>query len=260
MGWGGMLTFMLCSWCYVDHGVGWDVNVHVMLMMLRWSWGGVGCSCYAHDVTLIKGWGGVGWEVNVNVMLMTLRWSWGGVGWDVNVHVALMMLRSEKKKSCRFWNNRPTGRYSNKCCLFIYFNTDILGLLAQKPSTTRIMGGDPKFKASFSCQLQKAYCYLCWWCLCMVQSCEGFESSLFSRESSAERICFHNSYSDQRIVEHQWNTDHWFRLEIVEMLASQGSSKKKTKKKRHWWLGDPLLKIGAKGLAMDVAQNKAARQ
>ena len=162
---------------------------------------------------------------------MILRWSWGGVGWDVNVHVALMMLRSEKKKSCRFWNNRPTGRYSNKCCLFIYFNTDILGLLAQKPSTTRIMGGDPKFKASFSCQLQKAYCYLCWWCSCMVQSCEGFESSLFSRESSAERICFHNSYSDQRIVEHQWNTDHWFRLEIVEMLASQESSKKKPKKK-----------------------------
>ena len=89
------------------------------------------------------------------------------------------------------------------------------------------MGGDPKFKASFSCQLQKAYCYLCWWCSCMVQSCEGFESSLFSRESPAERICFHNSYSDQRIVEHQWNTDHWFRLEIVEMLASQESSKKK---------------------------------
>ena len=24
-------------------GVGWDVNVHVTLMMLRWSWGGVGC-------------------------------------------------------------------------------------------------------------------------------------------------------------------------------------------------------------------------
>ena len=152
---------------------------------------------------------------------------WGRVGWDVNVYVALMMLRSEK--SCRFWNNRPTGRYSNMCCPFVYFNTDILGLLAQKPSTARIMGGDPKFKASFSCQLQKAYCYLCWWCLCMVQSCEGFESSLFSRESSAERICFHNSYSDQRIVEHQWNTDHWFRLEIVEMLASQGSSKKKKK-------------------------------
>ena len=36
MGWGGMLTFMLR---YADHGgwggVGWDVNVHVTLMMLR---------------------------------------------------------------------------------------------------------------------------------------------------------------------------------------------------------------------------------
>ena len=37
VGWGGMLTFMWRSWCYVDHGVGWDVNVHVTLMMLRWS-------------------------------------------------------------------------------------------------------------------------------------------------------------------------------------------------------------------------------
>ena len=101
VGWAGMLTFMLRSWCCVDHGVGWDVNVHVVLMMLRWSW--------------------------------------GGVGWDVNVHVTLMMLRSEKK--CKFWNNRPTGRYSNMCCPFVYFNTDILGLLAQKPSTARINGG-----------------------------------------------------------------------------------------------------------------------
>ena len=71
---------------------------------------------------------------------------WGRVGWDVNVYVALMMLRSEK--SCRFWNNRPTGRYSNMCCPFVYFNTNILGLLAQKPSTARTMGEDPKFKAS----------------------------------------------------------------------------------------------------------------
>ena len=47
MGWGGMLTFMfmLRWWCCVDHGVGWDgnVHVHVPLMMLHWSWGGVGC-------------------------------------------------------------------------------------------------------------------------------------------------------------------------------------------------------------------------
>ena len=80
MGWGGMLRFMfmLRWWCYVDHGVGWDVNVHV-------------------DVTLIRGWGGVEWDVNshVHVTLVLLRWSWGGVGWDVNVHVhvTLMMLR-----------------------------------------------------------------------------------------------------------------------------------------------------------------------
>ena len=32
---------------------------------------------------------------------------------------------------------------------------DILGLLAQKPPTARIMGGDPKLKASFSCQLKR---------------------------------------------------------------------------------------------------------
>ena len=135
LGWGGMLTFMLrlmmLSWSW--GGVGWDVNVHVTLMMLRWSWGGVG------------------WDVNVHVMLMKLRWSWGGVGWGGMLtfmlrYVALMMLRSEK--SCRFWNNRPTGRYSNMCCPFVYFNTNILGLLAQKPSTARTMGEDPKFKAS----------------------------------------------------------------------------------------------------------------
>ena len=80
-------------------GVGWDVNVHVTLMMLRCSWGlGWGGMltfmlrwwCYA-----ARGdWGGVGWDVNVHVTLMMLRCSWGlGVGWDVNVHVTLMMLR-----------------------------------------------------------------------------------------------------------------------------------------------------------------------
>ena len=45
----------------------------------------MGCqrSCYADDVMLIMG-GGVGWDVNVHVTLMMLRWSWGlgrgGVG------------------------------------------------------------------------------------------------------------------------------------------------------------------------------------
>ena len=37
VGWGGMLTFMLCSWCYVDHGVGWGG----MLTFMSRSW------CYA---------------------------------------------------------------------------------------------------------------------------------------------------------------------------------------------------------------------
>ena len=69
--------------------MGWDVNVHVTLMMLRCSlglgWGGVGCerSCYADDVTLLVG-VGVGWDVNIHVRLMMLRCSlglgWGGVG------------------------------------------------------------------------------------------------------------------------------------------------------------------------------------
>ena len=114
----------------------------------------------------MMGWGGVGWNVNVHVALMMLRWSWGGVGWDVNVHVTLTMLRPEK--SCRFWNNRPTGRCSNMCSSFVYFNTDILGLLAQKPSTARIMGGDPKFKASFSFKFlltspTSQYLLVTWW-------------------------------------------------------------------------------------------------
>ena len=108
VGWGGMLMFMLRWWCYADHlGLGWggggDVNVHVTLMMLRWSsgvgegWGGMLTFmlrwwCYADHLGL--GWGGV--DVNVHVALMMLRWSsgvGGGVGWDVNVHVTLMMLR-----------------------------------------------------------------------------------------------------------------------------------------------------------------------
>ena len=40
-------------------------------------------SCYADDVTLIIwGWGGVGWDVNVHVTLMMLRCSSGvGEGW-----------------------------------------------------------------------------------------------------------------------------------------------------------------------------------
>ena len=40
------------------------------------------------------GCGGVGWDVNVHVTLMMFyaaRGGWGGVGWDVNVHVTLMM-------------------------------------------------------------------------------------------------------------------------------------------------------------------------
>ena len=59
--------------------VGWDVNVHahVMLMMLRCSWGGVG------------------WDVSVHVhaTLMTFCWSWGVVGWDIlnQAHVTLKL-------------------------------------------------------------------------------------------------------------------------------------------------------------------------
>ena len=63
VGWGGMLTFMfmLRWWCYVDHGVGWGGMSTFMFMLCWW--------CYVdHEV----GWGGI--------LLMTLRWSWGGVG------------------------------------------------------------------------------------------------------------------------------------------------------------------------------------
>ena len=42
--------------------------------------------------------GGVGWDVNIHVTLVMLRCSWGlgWVGWDVNVYVPLMMLRCSK--------------------------------------------------------------------------------------------------------------------------------------------------------------------
>ena len=112
MGWGGVGCWRSCYaddvTLLVGFGVGWDVNVHVTLMMLRclwglgvgWGgmltfmlrwwcyaarggWGGVGCSrsCYADDVTLLVGVrGGVGWDVNVHVTLMMLRCSWG-LGW-----------------------------------------------------------------------------------------------------------------------------------------------------------------------------------
>ena len=45
------------------------------------GWGGVGCerSCYADDVTLLMG-VGWGWDVNVHVTLMMVRCSWG-LGW-----------------------------------------------------------------------------------------------------------------------------------------------------------------------------------
>ena len=46
-------------------GAGWDVNVHVTLMMFYAARGG---------------WGGVGWDVNVHVTLTMLRCSWG-LGW-----------------------------------------------------------------------------------------------------------------------------------------------------------------------------------
>ena len=58
------------------------------------------------------------------------------------------------------------------------------------------------------------------------------------------------------VVKHQWNTNNRFRLEIVEVLASQGSYPKKG----HRRLSHSLLGTGAKGMAVDVAQNKHARQ
>ena len=84
VGWGGMLTFMVRWWCYAARwgwgGVGWDVNVHGTLMMLRCPLG--------------LGWGGGGMlTFMVRWWCYAARWGWGGVGWDVNVHGMLMMLR-----------------------------------------------------------------------------------------------------------------------------------------------------------------------
>ena len=72
-------------------------------------------------------------------------------------------------------------------------NIDFWGLLAQKPSTARILGGDQKFEVTFCCEWQKACGYLRRWCPCMVQSCQRIENSMFSGQSSTQRICFHYS-------------------------------------------------------------------
>ena len=76
-----MLTFMVRWWCYAARwgwgGVGWDVNVHGTLMMLRCPLG--------------LGWGGM-LTFMVRWWCYAARWGWGGVGWDVNVHGTLMML------------------------------------------------------------------------------------------------------------------------------------------------------------------------
>ena len=72
VGSGGMVTFifMLRWWCYLDHGVGWGGMLTFMFMLHWWRY-------VDHRV----GWGGVGWDVNVDVhvTLMMLRWSWGRV-------------------------------------------------------------------------------------------------------------------------------------------------------------------------------------
>ena len=71
MGAAGRLGVLLLFWCFCCFllkffddgvgwgGVGWDVNVHVTFMMLRWSWGSVG-------------WGGM---LTFMWRCMMLRWS-----------------------------------------------------------------------------------------------------------------------------------------------------------------------------------------
>ena len=158
------------------------------------GWGGVGCqrSCDTHDVTLIMGWGGI-----LTFMSLWRSWcyvdhgvAWGGVGWDVNVHVMLMMLR---------W------------------------------SMLMVLVRGPKLRNFWQFLVFK-------WIISI--------KNMLPQFVRCPKDC-------PRSVEHR----PLIQLEIVEVLASQGSFQK-----RHWWLGDPLFKIGAKGLAMDVAQNRTARQ
>ena len=158
VGWGGMLTFMWRSWCYVDHGVGWGG----MLTFMWRSW------CYVdHGVA----WGGVGWDVNVHVMLMMLRWS-------------MLMVLVHGPKLRKFWK-------------FLVFKW-IISIKNMLPQFVRCPKDCP------------------------------------------------------RSVEHR----------PLIQIGNRWSAgfPRKLPKKRHWWLGDPLFKIGAKGLAMDVAQNRTARQ
>ena len=138
VGWGGMLTFMWRSWCYVDHGVAW---------------------------------GGVGWDVNVHVTLMMLRWS-------------MLMVLVHGPKLRKFWK-------------FLVFKW-IISIKNMLPQFVRCPKDCP------------------------------------------------------RSVEHR----------PLIQIGNRWSAgfPRKLPKKRHWWLGDPLLKIGAKGLAMDVAQNNSAQQ
>ena len=87
----------------------------------------------------------------------------------------------------------PTQTKEDPFFFLFWLHMDFWGLLAQKPSTARILGGDQKFEAPFCCELQKTSCYLRWWCPCMGQSRESLEHSLFSGQSSTQRICFHYS-------------------------------------------------------------------
>ena len=71
VGWGGMLTFMWRSWCYVDHGVAWvGVGWGGMLTFMWRSW------CYVdHGV----GWGGMLTFMWRSRCYVDHRVEWGGM-------------------------------------------------------------------------------------------------------------------------------------------------------------------------------------
>ena len=92
----------------------------------------------------------------------------------------------------------------------------------------------------------RSWCYvdLCWWCSCMVQSCESLKVPCFQVNHQHKEYAFTirkvpkglPKISGTQTIDSDWKS-------LKCWLPKEAS------KKRHWWLGDPLLKIGANNLS-----------